>query len=104
MVEGFWIVQYEGLKDHGGGVTVFIRGSVLGGDSGTTYIGTYQTDEKIIKARINIHNFLAGGASFHTTSTHAFDFPGAPSFAPLFHAKGGGLDARSPTTSTNHTP
>jgi hypothetical protein len=63
MVEGFWIVQYEGLKDHGGGVAVFIRGSVLGGDSGTTYIGTYQTDEKTIKARIGIHNFLPGVVS-----------------------------------------
>jgi hypothetical protein len=33
-----------------------------------------------------------GGAPLHTASTYALDFPGGPSFAPLFHAKGGGLD------------
>ena len=37
----------------------------------------------------------AGGRPFHNTSTHAFDLPGARSFAPLFHAKGRGLDAAS---------
>lgn len=63
MVEGFWIVQYEGLKDKGGGVAVFIKGSVLGGDSGTTYIGTYKTDEQTIKARVKVHNFLPGAVS-----------------------------------------
>jgi len=60
MVEGFWIVQYEGLKDNGGGVAAFIRGSVLGGDSGTTYIGTYETDEKTITAHIKVRSFLPG--------------------------------------------
>ncbi len=38
----------------------------------------------------------AGGRPFHNTSTHAFDFPGAQSFAPLFHPKGRGLDTASP--------
>ena|SRR5579862_753872 len=63
MVEGFWIVQYEGLKDKGGGVAVFTKGRILGGDSGTTYIGNYQTDEKTIKGRVRIHNFLPGTVS-----------------------------------------
>jgi hypothetical protein len=63
MVEGFWIVQYEGLKDKGGGVAVFTKGQILGGDSGTTYIGNYQTDEKTIKGRVRIHNFLPGVVS-----------------------------------------
>jgi len=41
----------------------------------------------------------AVGQGFHTTQTNAAEFPGAPSFAPLFHAKGGGLAAtRSATT------
>ena len=35
----------------------------------------------------------SGGAPLHTTSTHALKFPGAPSFAPLFHAKGGDFNA-----------
>jgi len=38
---------------------------------------------------------VPGGAPFHTTSTRALEFPGARSFAPLFHAKGRGLDAAS---------
>jgi hypothetical protein len=63
MVEGFWIVQFEALKGKGGGVAVFSKGHVFGGDSGAPYIGTYQTDEKTIKARVRIHNFLPGVVS-----------------------------------------
>jgi len=40
-------------------------------------------------------NVIEGGLPLHTTSTDAFDFPGGPSFALLFHAKGGDLDAAS---------
>ena len=35
----------------------------------------------------------AGGPPFHTTRTNAVEFPGGPSFAPLFYAKGAGLHA-----------
>jgi hypothetical protein len=35
---------------------------------------------------------MAGGTPFYTTQTKAVEFPGGPSFAPLFYAKGGGLD------------
>ena len=63
MVEGFWIVQYEGLNGKGGGVAVFTKGQLFGGDSGTTYIGKYQTDEKTIKARVSVHNFMPGVVS-----------------------------------------
>ncbi len=58
MVEGFWIVQYEGLQGHGGGVVLFMKGRALGGDTGYTYIGTYQTDGKNITGDVTIHNFL----------------------------------------------
>lgn len=63
MVEGFWIVQYEGLKGNGGGVAMFIKGHVFGGDSGSTYLGTYQIDGGKIKARVNIHNYVPGVVS-----------------------------------------
>src|ERR1700683_941537 len=46
MVEGFWIVQYEGVQGNGGGVVVFMKGRVLGGDTGFVYTGTYQSTEK----------------------------------------------------------
>jgi hypothetical protein len=58
MVEGFWIVQYEGVQGNGGGVVFFIKGRVFGGDSGFVYTGTYQTDEKTITGSIKVHNFL----------------------------------------------
>ena len=43
-------------------------------------------------------NVIEGGTHFRTTQTYAVEFPGAPLFAPLFHAKGGGLE---PPRSTN---
>ena len=53
MVEGFWIVQYEGTKGNGGGVAVFIKNRVFGGDSGSTYTGTYEENGKTLKARVS---------------------------------------------------
>jgi len=35
MVEGFWIVQFQGPQGNGGGVAVFVNGKVFGGDSGS---------------------------------------------------------------------
>lgn len=63
MIEGFWIVQYEGLQGNGGGVVMFIKGRVLGGDNGSTYIGHYNVDGTAIKAEIQIHNYLPGVGS-----------------------------------------
>ena len=58
MVEGFWIVQYEGVAGNGGGVAIFMRGKVLGGDTGYIYTGTYKTDETNLVASIQVKNFL----------------------------------------------
>jgi len=58
MIEGFWIVQYEGMRGNGGGVAVFTKGKILGGDSGYTYVGTYQTQGSTVKAHVECHNFL----------------------------------------------
>jgi len=58
MFEGFWIVQYEGLRGNGGGVVIFMRGRILGGDTGFIYVGTYQADERNISARVKVQNFL----------------------------------------------
>ena len=63
MVEGFWIVQYEGTKGNGGGVAVFIKNRVYGGDSGSTYTGTYDENGKTLKARVRIHNYMPGVVS-----------------------------------------
>ncbi|MGA8538406.1 MAG: GrlR family regulatory protein [Terriglobales bacterium] len=58
MVEGFWIVQYEGVHGNGGGVVIFMKGRVLGGDTGFVYTGTYQTNQKEVSAQIRVRNFL----------------------------------------------
>ncbi len=59
MVEGLWTVQFQGPQGDGGGVVVFTNGKVLGGDSGFTYVGTYEGDP-VLKARVAVRNFLPG--------------------------------------------
>lgn len=60
MVEGFWIVQYAGMQGNGGGVALFIKGRVFGGDTGYTYLGAYTTQGQAIRARVSVRNFIAG--------------------------------------------
>src|ERR1017187_4988152 len=60
MIEGLWIVQYEGLQGNGGGVAVFVNGKILGGDTGYTYIGTYAIQNNTLSARVKVSNFLPG--------------------------------------------
>ncbi len=63
MVEGFWIVQFEGVQGNGGGVVFFIKGRVFGGDSGFVYTGTYQTNGNTVAAQVEVRNFLPEVAS-----------------------------------------
>jgi hypothetical protein len=58
MVDGFWIVQYEGMQGNGGGVVMFIKGKVFGGDTGYTYMGSYEVNGNSVKAKIMVRNFL----------------------------------------------
>jgi hypothetical protein len=59
-VDGFWIVQFEGIQGGGGGVAVLMKGQVFGGDSAYTYTGTYQTEQATLKARVTVKNFIPG--------------------------------------------
>lgn len=58
MVEGFWIVQYEGMRGNGGGVAMFIKGKVFGGDTGYIYLGSYETHGDAVRAQVMVRNFL----------------------------------------------
>lgn len=58
MVEGFWVVQFEGAQGNGGGVVLFMKGRVLGGDSGFVYTGDYKTNQDALEARVKVKNFL----------------------------------------------
>ncbi|HYK35684.1 GrlR family regulatory protein [Alloacidobacterium sp.] len=57
MIEGLWIVQYEGVHGGDGGVIVFVNGQLLGGDNGFVYTGTYQSNGKNLSARVLVRNF-----------------------------------------------
>ena len=63
MIEGFWIVQFEAVAGAGGGVVTFTKGQVFGGDSGATYLGSYESDGNAFKGRVRIHNYIAGVGS-----------------------------------------
>lgn len=57
MIDGLWIVQFHGPLGVGGGVAVFTRGQILGGDSGFTYRGTYELKDNVLKAKVSVGNF-----------------------------------------------
>lgn len=56
-LDGLWIVQFTGKEILGSGVAVFNNGKVLGGETGFYYIGNYESDGKVVKARVVIRNF-----------------------------------------------
>lgn len=60
MIEGLWIVQYEGVHGGDGGVVVFVNGQALGGDNAFVYTGTYRSDDRGIAARVQVRNFAPG--------------------------------------------
>jgi hypothetical protein len=57
MVEGLWIVQYQGLHGGDSGVVVFVNGRVLGGDNACTYVGDYTVQEGRIIAQVKVSFF-----------------------------------------------
>jgi hypothetical protein len=59
-MDGFWIVQFEGIEGGGGGVAVLLRGNVYGGDSAYHYTGTYLAEGGVLTAKVLVHQFLPG--------------------------------------------
>jgi hypothetical protein len=57
VLDGLWIVQYHGPAGVGGGVIVFTKGQVLGGDSGFAYVGTYEEKGDAVKAKVSTTQF-----------------------------------------------
>ncbi len=57
MLEGFWILQVQRPELTSGGVVIFIKGKIFGGDSGFAWVGTYEVSERVLKARIAVHHF-----------------------------------------------
>jgi hypothetical protein len=57
MVDGFWILQIPRPDGASGGVVVFVNGKMFGGDSGFSWVGTYEQYDGIVKGRVTVHNF-----------------------------------------------
>src|SRR5277367_711956 len=57
MFDGLWIVQFHRPPGVGGGVAVFTKGQILGGDSGYTYVGTYEVNDNLLQGKVLVKNF-----------------------------------------------
>ena len=57
MVEGFWIIKIQPPPVTSGGVIMFTRGKIFGGDNAFTWVGTYSESEQVLKGRVRVHNF-----------------------------------------------
>ncbi len=56
-MEGLWTVKFTAGQLSGSGVVVFSDGKAFGGETGFFYVGTYEVDGNIVKARVMIRNF-----------------------------------------------
>jgi hypothetical protein len=50
-------VEYHGPAGVGGGVVVFTKGQVLGGDSGFAFVGSYEEKGDVLKAKVSSTQF-----------------------------------------------
>jgi hypothetical protein len=57
MIDGLWIMEFQGTEGVGGGVVVFTHGKALGGDNAFAYSGTFQLKDDQLTATINVKNF-----------------------------------------------
>jgi hypothetical protein len=57
MLDGLWILKIQRPELTSGGVVVFINGKVFGGDNGFTWVGTYEGNDRLLKAQVLVHNF-----------------------------------------------
>lgn len=57
MLDGFWILRIETPQFTSGGVCLFMKGKVFGGDNGFAWTGTYAGDDRLVKARVRVHHF-----------------------------------------------
>ena len=57
MVEGFWILKIQPPPVTRGGLIMFTRGRVFGGDNAFTWVGTYSMSDRVLKGRVRVHKF-----------------------------------------------
>jgi T3SS negative regulator,GrlR len=57
MIDGMWIVQYQGVVGDDAGVIVFTKGKIMRGDNAFTYLGDYATKDSTVAAHVKVHRF-----------------------------------------------
>jgi hypothetical protein len=57
MLEGLWIIRFHGPAGSGGGVVVFTKGKILGGDNGFAFFGPYEAKGDSITGKVFVKNF-----------------------------------------------
>jgi hypothetical protein len=62
-MEGFWLVQFQGVQGFGGGAVTLIHGKVFGGDSGFLYTGSYTDQGGTLSAKIHVKRSFPGAQS-----------------------------------------
>ncbi len=76
MIEGFWIVQFEGVQGGGAGVAVLVNGKIFGGETGFTYLGSYTYNRPSLKARVRVQRFLSNIDSFFGMDDYELEVEG----------------------------
>lgn len=56
-MDGLWIVRFHGPGGSGGGVLVFSKGQIVGGDSGFAWYGPYEVKGDSLTGKLFVKNF-----------------------------------------------
>ena len=72
-MNGFWTAKFNTAFGTGFGVAYFTGTEVFGGDSGYTYIGTYETKGDTIVSKLRITPFGTGIPTVFGSSNQPFD-------------------------------
>lgn len=72
-MDGFWTARFVTPMGSGGGVAYFTANEVFGGDSGFTYLGSYQVNGTNIVTKLKITPHSTGIPSVFGSTAQAFD-------------------------------
>jgi hypothetical protein len=73
MVDGFWTVEFMGIPGLvGGGVVIFSKGALIGGDSQYYYMGRYTEERGTLEATVSVTAFVAQPMSAFGTNEQSF--------------------------------
>jgi hypothetical protein len=75
MDETFWTVEFTGAAGVSAGVVIFTKGKIFGGNSGQTFMGTYDGDSNV-KGNISVHTFDPGFNGTGTPGDCELEFSG----------------------------